>query len=56
VVRRALVAHFSRRFVAGLAARAGSRRVPGDPREPGPRQDYDVDGTAVDVDRRHLRR
>jgi UPF0716 protein FxsA len=56
IVRRALVAHFSRRFVAGLAARAGARRVPGEPRRPGPQQDYDVEGTAVDVDGRHLRR
>lgn len=56
MVRRALVGHFSRRFVAGLAARAGSRRVPAEPGSPPPRQDYDVEGTAVDADRRRLRR
>lgn len=54
VVRRALVARFSRRFVAGLADRTQRRRPPVTPS--GPRQDYDVEGRAVDVDPPHLRR
>ena len=55
VVRRMLVGIFSRRFVVSLAGAAEARarrRPPGHP----PRQDYDVEGTAVDVDRPNLRR
>jgi UPF0716 protein FxsA len=65
VVRRMLVGIFSRRFVvarvggaaAGAAARAArSRRRPGEPAGPGPTNDYDVEGTAVEVDPPHLSR
>ena len=61
VVRGTLVAIFARRFpvatvggaAAGAAARAArsrQRRRPGEPSAPGAHEDYDVEGTAVDVD------
>src|SRR2546423_6935919 len=65
VVRRVLVAFFSRRYVvarvggaaAGAAARAArSRRRPREPGAPGPHGDYDVEGTAVEVDPPNLPR
>jgi len=51
LVRRALVRVFSRRFVVSVAT--GRRRRPGRP--PPPRQGYDVEGDATEVDPRHLR-
>jgi hypothetical protein len=56
-----LVAIFAKRFpvatvggaAAGAAARAArsrQRRRPGEPNAPGAHEDYDVEGTAVDVD------
>ena len=65
VVRRVLVAFFSRRYVvarvggaaAGAAARAArSRRRPGEPGAPAANGDYDVEGTAVEVDPPNLPR
>jgi UPF0716 protein FxsA len=65
VVRRMLVGIFSRRFVvarvggaaAGAASRAArSRRRPGKPDASGATDDYDVEGTAVEVDPPHLSR
>ena len=55
VVRRMVVGVFSRRFVVTLAGAAGSRARQ---RRNGasPRQEYDVEGTAVDVDPPNLRR
>jgi UPF0716 protein FxsA len=46
--RRLMVRRFARRFVVGVAGRA----VPPDPEA---RRDYDVEGTAHDVDPPHLR-
>ena len=51
LVRRALVRVFSRRFVVSVAT--GRRRRPGRP--PPPRQGYDVEGDATEVDPPHLR-
>jgi len=51
LVRRALVRVFSRRFVVSVAT--GRRRGPGQP--PPPRQGYDVEGDATEVDPPHLR-
>jgi UPF0716 protein FxsA len=48
-VRRVLVRRFSRRFVVSVSAAARRRRG-------GPGQPYDVDGTAVEVDRPPLER
>ncbi len=66
LVRRVLVAHFSRRFVAGMVGRVGPRSAPPPPRQPGGRaapprrgsagEPYDVEGTAVEVDRPGLER
>jgi UPF0716 protein FxsA len=65
VVRRVLVAFFSRRYVvarvggaaAGAAARAArSRRRPHAPGAQGANGDYDVEGTAVEVDPPNLPR
>jgi UPF0716 protein FxsA len=59
VVRRALVGHFTRRFMVrglGTAARRGSaRRPPADGRRR-PEPPYDVEGDAVDVDPPNLSR
>jgi UPF0716 protein FxsA len=46
--RRLLVRRYARRLVVGLAGRAT-------PREPRGRRDYDVEGTAHEVDPPHLR-
>ena len=46
--RRLLVRRYARRLVVGLAGRAV-------PREPRARRDYDVEGTAHEVDPPHLR-
>ena len=51
LVRRALVRVFSRRFVVSVAT--GRRRRPGRPTPP--RQGYDVEGDATEVDPPHLR-
>ena len=65
VVRGVLVGFFSRRYVvarvggaaAGAATRAArSRRRPREPGAPGPSGDYDVEGTAVEVDPPNLPR
>jgi UPF0716 protein FxsA len=58
IVRGTLVAVFARRFpvatvggaAAGAAARAARARRGRRPGEPGAGTDYDVEGTAVDVD------
>jgi UPF0716 protein FxsA len=46
--RRLLVRRYARRLVVGLAGRATQRN-------PRPRRDYDVDGTAHEVEPPHLR-
>jgi UPF0716 protein FxsA len=59
VVRRALVRIFSRRFAVRLATRAGGRRsggAPGPGGTPPPAGGYDVEGTAIEVDRPNLPR
>lgn len=59
-VRGVLVGHFSRRFVAGTARRTRRRPTPrpapAPPPAPSGREPYDVDGTAVEVDRPPLER
>jgi hypothetical protein len=53
-----LVGYFSRRFVVGAMAGAvrGRSRSERDDRGSRPRQGYDVEGDAVDVDPPHLPR
>src|SRR3954470_24934293 len=51
LVRRALVAHFVPLMALRVATRAARARPPGPPRARGA---YDVEGTAVDVDRDRL--
>jgi len=48
LVRRALVRHFSRRAVVGVATASARRRSRPDS---APRQPYDVEGNAVEVER-----
>jgi UPF0716 protein FxsA len=48
VFRKLLVRRYARKLVVGLAGRAM-------PRDPGARRDYDVEGTAHEVDQPHLR-
>ncbi len=53
LVRRALVGHFSRRAVVGVAAAAGRRRSRA---RAAPQQPYDVEGNAVEVESGRLER
>ena len=54
LVRRAIVARFLPGTVLRTAGRFAAGRVPRGPRAPRARSAYDVDGTAVDVDREAL--
>ena len=58
VVRRALVAQFSRRFLFGLAGARAARRAARSGRPPAApgSEPYDYEGSAVEVDPPHLRR
>jgi UPF0716 protein FxsA len=56
VIRRMLVGTFSRRFMVSAAGAAASRARRRPPGEPPPRQGYDVEGRAVEVDPPNLPR